>query len=1032
MELERLNSLRKYSQGEIASQWRSQSLRDAETQPQAEERMLFHQSILEQISHAIVVTDLAGQIIYWNRYATNLYQWEAAEVIGKNLGEILVTEPSDRQVEGILNQISKNGSWQGELLVKRKDSSQFWVELTYSAIQDQNGKISGWMAVFDDATERKQVEEALRKSETTTQILFNSLPDAMFRIRSDGTFLDFKAAKDFSPQLPRRKLLGKKMSEIWPKELANQAMQHIERSLATGKMRIFEYQLSPSHSFSAQSKHKRESRDFEARIVPSGVQEVLAIVRDVTERKLAETHLAKSEERYRVVSELTSDFAYAARIDIEGNLTTEWMTGAFSRISGFSWEEIEARGGWQSLIHPDDLPIFTERVQALLYWHSDVSEYRIFTKEGEIRWLRDYSQPVQCEEEDRILLIYGAAQDITERKQAEEALRQQTQRERLIRRMQERIRQSLDLEEILNKVVEEVRRFLQVERVAVYQIKSGIEGKFVVESVASGCASVLGYPLVDPCFKAEYALKYDKGRICAIDDIYRANLMPCYVESLAQIQIRAHLLVPIVFNNQLWGLLCAHQCSAPRHWEPFEIDSLQQLATQVAIAIQQSQLYQQIQKLNTQLELQVEERTQELQKALEFEATLKRITDKVRSSLDESQILQTAVGELAIGLGMNGCNAALYDLELGTSTICYESAVTIPAEQGRVAMMANFPELYNQLLKGQYFQFCSIAPNPVRGRVALLACPILDDQRVLGDLWLINHHEYGYSELEVRLVQQVANQCAIAIRQARLFQAAQAQVADLEKLNQLKDDFLSTVSHELRTPMSNIKMAIQMLKLSPTDERRQRYLDILQAECNRETELINDLLDLQRLEADSYPLVLTEAVNLPEWIPSIVEPFYSRAQDHQQILKVELGSHLKTLISDHAGLGRIIAELLNNACKYTPASGGIVLRVTQESKGNKKQALLPGVESQRGTEQNSALNTVFTISNQAEIPADELPHLFEKFYRVPKADLWQQGGTGLGLALVQKLAEQMGGEIQVESCNGWTTFRVEVPTNSCG
>lgn len=1033
MELERLNSLPQYSLGELAGERKPLSLLDELEHAQGLNRMLVEESILEQIKNAVVVTDIEGKIIYWNSYATTLYQWQAAEVLGQNLFEVIVQGNSHQPLAEIIDILAKQGEWQGELKIKRKDESYCYVESTYSAIKDGSGKITGWVGVAFENSQGQQLKESLHQNQTN-QILFESLPDAMFSIKVDGTILGLKAAKEFSEQLPKRKILGKKLTEILPKELANQAMQNIERSLETGKMRIFEYQLITPHTQLCSEQKKGELRDFEARIVPKDKEEVLAIVRDVTERKRAENQLAKSEERYRVVSELTSDFAYAARIDVSGQWLTDWMTGAYSRISGYSWEEIQARGGWQSLIHPDDMSIFSDRIQTLLYWHSDISEYRIFNKQGEIRWLRDYSQPVQCEDEERVLLIYGAAQDITERKLAEEALRQQTERERLIRGMQERIRQSLDLKEILNKVVEEVRAFLQVERVAIYQIEPGVEQKFVVESVTSGCSSVLNRSLHDPYFDADYADKYQQGRITAIDDIYEASLIPCYVELLGNIQVRALLVVPIVFNNQLWGLLCVHQCSAPRHWEPFEIDSIQQLATQVAIAIQQSQLYQQIQKLNADLERQVQERTRELEKAIEFEATLKRITDKVRDSLDESQILQTAVQELAVGLGMSGCNASLYDLESGTSTICYEYVVNIPAEKGRIAVMANYPELYTQLLEGQYFQFCSISENPVRGLVAMLPCPILDDQGVLGDLWLINSSDYGYSELEVRLVQQVANQCAIAIRQARLYQAAQAQVEDLAKLNQLKDDFLSTVSHELRTPMSNIKMAIQMLKLSPTPERSQRYLEILQAECNRETELINDLLDLQRLEAESYPLELTEEVNLPEWIPTIVEPFYSRAQDHQQILQVELAPQLTTLISDYAGLGRIIAELLNNACKYTPGGGSIVLRVNQhqnQDEGAKikekdhNSIYFPCVKP----DADPVPMTVFTISNQAEIPPEELPHLFDKFYRVPKADLWQQGGTGLGLALVQKLVEQMKGSIQVSSSNGWTEFRIALPTN---
>ena len=77
-----------------------------------------------------------------------------------------------------------------------------------------------------------------------------------------------------------------------------------------------------------------------------------------------------------------------------------------------------------------------------------------------------------------------------------------------------------------------------------------------------------------------------------------------------------------------------------------------------------------------------------------------------------------------------------------------------------------------------------------------------------------SHPKAYFEELEIRLVQQVSNQCAIALRQSRLYQAAQAQVEELERLNQLKDDFLSTVSHELRTPMANIKMATQMLEIT--------------------------------------------------------------------------------------------------------------------------------------------------------------------------------------------------------------------------
>ncbi|NJL21814.1 MAG: GAF domain-containing protein [Leptolyngbyaceae cyanobacterium SM1_3_5] len=446
--------------------------------------------------------------------------------------------------------------------------------------------------------------------------------------------------------------------------------------------------------------------------------------------------------------------------------------------------------------------------------------------------------------------------------------------------------------------------------------------------------------------------------------------MPPEVRSLVQRhQIKAALVTPILQDDKLLGLICAHVCAAPRQWKEVEADLLQQLADQIAIAIAQSELYQQAQQLNADLEEKVRQRTEEVERALNFESMLKRITDRVRDSLDEGQILDAAVRELTLVLELSGCNASLYDLDQGISTICYDYTNSIPTYQGRVAQMDRFPEIYSQLKDGLYFQFCSLLPNPVRGQVAMLACPIFVDpdssqgmdQAVLGDLWLINHRDYEFNEDEIRLVQQVANQCAIAIRQARLFQASQAQVKELEKLNRLKDDFLSTVSHELRTPISNVKMAIHMLKNAPDETRRQRYLQILEAESTREAELINDLLDLQRLEVAAGPVTL-ETLPLQRWLLALIEPFKTRISHRQQRFEVNCPADLQPMTCDFGMLQRILAELMNNACKYTASDHQITLTVWQADNF-----------------------TVFQLQNQAQISTAELPHIFKKFYRIPDA-----------------------------------------------
>lgn len=601
--------------------------------------------------------------------------------------------------------------------------------------------------------------------------------------------------------------------------------------------------------------------------------------------------------------------------------------------------------------------------------------------------------------------------------QSMQAYRQQTERERLINIMQERIRSSLDLAEILNTTVAEVRQFLQADRVVVYRVQLSGEGVVLAESADAAWPSLLGVTLDTSLFRERVAL-YRQGNILVVPDTEQEALTTAINEYLQQNSVKASLTVPLLHGNQFWGLLATHQCTGPRQWQPWEVELLKQLATQVSIAIQQSELYQQVQQLNTNLERRVRERTARLQQELDYRAMLKRITEDVRDSLDESQILQVAVWELAVMLNLEGCDTAVYDDEHTTSTVTHEYTPGMPSAMGYRETIADFWEGYRQLLAGEHFQFCQLVPG-IRGPVAVLACPIFDNQGVLGDLWLLKKQEEAFDEFEIQLVQMVANQCAIAIRQARLYQAAQAQVTELKTLHRLKDDFLDTVSHELRTPLANMKMAIQMLGVTldpphglfaelnkPRTEqsRLARYFQILQNECEREIRLIDNLLDLRRLHANAQPLLLT-SIQLHEWLPLIVEPFQERACTRQQILTLNIDSTISRIMCDSVNLGRILAELLNNACKFTPSGGLITVTAGGDS----------------GKLQLSVCNS------GVEIPAKELPQIFEKFYRIPSADFWKEGGTGLGLALVKKLVDYLGGTLSVNSAFGQTCFTIELP-----
>jgi PAS domain S-box-containing protein len=167
--------------------------------------------------------------------------------------------------------------------------------------------------------------------------------------------------------------------------------------------------------------------------------------------------------------------------------------------------------------------------------------------------------------------------------------RKQVEKEKLISQLSHRIRKSLHLDDILNSTVNEVRDFLDCDRVIVYQLYPDGDGVIIAESVVTGVMSILGRVVQDHCFAKDFIKPYLNGRIQAVDNVLTANLSPCHLDLLSGIQIQANLVVPIVFHDGLWGLLAAQNCLQPRHWLEDELELLQKLGSQVAIAIQQSE-----------------------------------------------------------------------------------------------------------------------------------------------------------------------------------------------------------------------------------------------------------------------------------------------------------------------------------------------------------------------------------------------------------------------------------------------------------
>ena len=149
----------------------------------------------------------------------------------------------------------------------------------------------------------------------------------------------------------------------------------------------------------------------------------IALHDEINEREKVEDALKKSEMRYRIVSDISSDYAYALLVEKDGSLKNLWMTGAFEKMTGYTREEIDQKGGWESLIHPEDTAISLRQVGVYLSGMSSSSEYRIVGQDGNIRWVSDTGRPEWDADEQRVKYIYGAVKDITLQKEAERKLK---------------------------------------------------------------------------------------------------------------------------------------------------------------------------------------------------------------------------------------------------------------------------------------------------------------------------------------------------------------------------------------------------------------------------------------------------------------------------------------------------------------------------------------------------------------------------------------------------------------------------------
>jgi two-component system phosphate regulon sensor histidine kinase PhoR len=222
-------------------------------------------------------------------------------------------------------------------------------------------------------------------------------------------------------------------------------------------------------------------------------------------------------------------------------------------------------------------------------------------------------------------------------------------------------------------------------------------------------------------------------------------------------------------------------------------------------------------------------------------------------------------------------------------------------------------------------------------------------------------------------------------------------ITEEKRLEAIKRDFVANVSHELRTPLAAIKGYSETLLDGGVDdeETSREFLGVIDRHATRMSRLIDDLLTLSRLESQQMAIVPTP-VDLSELLNSTEKSFRKHAKDKGVTLSAKVPEDLPVVLGDHDRLEQVVVNLLDNAIKYTPEGGSVILRATSESGVIKVEVVDTGIG----------------------IPEADMPRIFERFYRVDKARSRDLGGTGLGLAIVKHIMQGHNGTLNVESSPG--------------
>ncbi|ODH00051.1 histidine kinase [Nostoc sp. KVJ20] len=540
--------------------------------------------------------------------------------IGQRIYEVLpqmspVVEPIYQQVlltgKPILNQELSSASIQQPNITRHFLASYF-------PIPGEDDRPSGVGTVLVEISYRKHIEQELRLANERLQYLLTSSPVVIYSSKTSEDCSTTFISENVKEMVGYEARVFIENSSFWLHHVHPQDIKLISekfKELVEQEYISYEYRWLHAdgtyHWFYEKMRLIYDEANYPI--------ECVGYWADINDRKLAEIALQSGQQRYQLLAETSPACIFHA--DVDGNIL--YFNQRWSEITGCNLEE-SLGTGWANAVHPDD------REQFLLVWNQARTakkmykyEHRFLRADSTVVWVICQALP-EFGEDGKIKGYIGTITDITERKLAEEALRESAERERAIAQVIQRMRQTLDLETIFAATTEELRQVLNCDRVVVYRFNPQWSGEFVSESVGNGWISLIeehnNHPHLtegvlqdgrclakilddaDNQLEDPYLQTTQGASFRCVPDIYNAEFHPAYIKLLERFQAKAYIIVPILYGTQLWGLLASYQNSDSRQWKPGEINIVVQIGNQLGVALQQAQLLAQTQRQSQALQ----------------------------------------------------------------------------------------------------------------------------------------------------------------------------------------------------------------------------------------------------------------------------------------------------------------------------------------------------------------------------------------------------------------------------------------------